>query len=580
MLRPPRLVRLAPLAAAALGLSTFALPTPEAQACGGFFCSQVPVDQAGEQIIFGMQGDTITAQILISYTGEAEDFAWLLPVASTPEVTLGTMAAFQQLGWRTRPTFNVQWTGEWGQCGGWWMFAETEAAAGGGPRSDPDDDGVQVVSQKDVGPFETTVLAATDTDALVKWLDDNDYDQPPAAVPLLDHYVRQGMQFVALRLLKDEPTGAIQPITLTFREADPCVPLVLTQIAAVPDMPVQLYLFGDHRVVPTNWFHVVVNQRKIDWVQYGSNYADLVTQAVDEAAGHGFVTEYAGPASITKDILYREGQYDLAALERTTDPAAFVMLLLTQGFPRDALMQKLLRQFIPMPQALVDQGVTEQQFYNNLEGYSEHLAGQPFDPAGFVDALEERVITPMRDTQALFDAHPKLTRLYTTVSEDEMNRDPVFAENPDLEDVSNVHTAQGEVTCDGSTLTKVSLTLPDGSIIDYLPKDTWPYVELPPELVDEPAAARIELVGRTGPGVLVDPAAVGGIDAVLDTQAPEDVLIEVAKDPYTPPVFPPRVPSEASSGGCAAGGSTGLWIGLAAAWMLSLALGARRFRRR
>ena len=76
-----------------------------------------------------------------------------------------------------------------------------------------------MLSQKDVGPFQTVVLASNDTADLVKWLDDNDYDQPPEAVPLLDHYVRQGMQFVALRLLKDEPTGAIQPITLTFREA-------------------------------------------------------------------------------------------------------------------------------------------------------------------------------------------------------------------------------------------------------------------------------------------------------------------------------------------------------------------------
>ncbi|MFO0749982.1 MAG: DUF2330 domain-containing protein [Myxococcota bacterium] len=566
--------RLAPLAAAAaLGATALALPSGPARACGGFFCSQVPVDQSGEQIIFGLHGDTITAQILINYAGDADDFAWLLPVAATPEISLGTIAAFQQLGYRTQPTFNVNWTGDWGQCGGWYYYPVDADAGGGPPRNDGGDPSVDVISQKDVGPFETVVLKSTSTADLVKWLDDHHYAQPAEAIPLLDHYVRQGMEFVALRLLKDEPTGAIQPVTLTFKEADPCVPLVLTQIAAVPDMPVQLYLFADHRVVPTNWFNVTVNERKIDWAQYGQNYGSLVTQAVDEAAGHGFVTEYAGPTRpLLVDALYRDGQFDTSRLSSLHSPADFVQELLSQGFPRDTVMQQLLRQFIPMPAQLADQGVTEQMFYNDLGSYADALKDQPFDPAAFVAALEERVITPLRDTQAIFDAHPKLTRLYTTVSPDEMNRDPVFAENADLADVSNVHTATGEVTCNGSKVEKVVLTLPDGSTIDYVTTDTWPYLQMPPEVVDEPAAGRIELIGRSGQPVLVDPKKSKGIDAVLDTQTPEDVLIDVAKDPYIPPVIVPRT---ADTGGCSSGSLAG---GLALAWAFLVMLGARRLR--
>jgi len=549
----------------ALGLAAVAMPQ-RAEACGGFFCSSIPVDQSGEQIIFGMHGDTITAQILINYQGPAESFSWLLPVASQPEISLGTVAAFTQLGYLTQPRFNVEWQGDVGQCGGFYYYPTLNDADGG---RDPSAGGVEVLSRKDVGPFETTTLAAESTDELVAWLDDNGYAQPAEAIPLLDHYVKQHMKFVALRLQKDEPTGAIQPITLTFREADPCVPLVLTQIAATPDMPVQLYLFGDHRVTPTNWFNVTVNERRIDWLQFGQNYGQLLTAAVNEAAGHGFVTEYAGTAAITKQLIYRDGQYDTASLERQHDPALFVQSLLEQGFPRDATMQALLRQFIPMPQALVDQGVSEQQFYNDLASYSAALASQPFDPAGFVAALDERVIAPLRDTQALFDAHPKLTRLYSTVSADEMNRDPVFAENADLPDVSNVHTAQGSVTCDGTTIQKVRLTLPDGSIIDYQTKDEYPYAELPPELAEEPAAIKIELIGRSGAPVLINPERVVGIDSVLNSMAPDQVLIDAAKDPYTGPELPPVVPSMTASGGCS-GGSTSVALGMLAAFALVL----------
>src|SRR5690606_29011689 len=116
------------------------------------------------------------------------------------------------------------------------------------------------------------------------------------------------------------------------------VPLVLTQIAAVPDMPVQLFLLAEHRVVPTNWMHVVINQKKIDWLNFGSNYGDVVTQAVDEAAGHGFVTEYAGSSAILDNALYREGQFDLQAIAAIDDPSDMLDALLNQGLPRDAQM--------------------------------------------------------------------------------------------------------------------------------------------------------------------------------------------------------------------------------------------------
>ncbi|MCA9518805.1 MAG: hypothetical protein KC635_27910, partial [Myxococcales bacterium] len=53
----------------ALALGTVATTSTPAAACGGFFCSQVPIDQMGEDIIFGYGANgTVTAQILINYT--------------------------------------------------------------------------------------------------------------------------------------------------------------------------------------------------------------------------------------------------------------------------------------------------------------------------------------------------------------------------------------------------------------------------------------------------------------------------------------------------------------------------------
>lgn len=565
-------------AAALVAGAALTVPSSPARACGGFFCSQVPVEQTGEQIIFGMHDGKITAQILINYAGEAEDFAWLLPVPTMPEISLGSQQAFQSLGWRTQPTWTLDWQSQGAECNWWWLYPPMAASEDSDTAGNGGDRDVSVLARKEVGPFDTVVLQSSSTDDLIAWLDEHDYDQPPEARPLIEHYVRQDMVFVALRLLKDEPTGAIQPIALTFDEAAPCVPLVLTQVAATPDMPVQLYLLSDHRVVPHNWMHVVLNEKKIDWLNGGSNYGDVVTQAVDEAAGHGFVTEYAGPSAILKDLIYRDGQYDLAALARQTSPEDFVMQLLMQGFPRDAQMQALLRKHIPMPESLVAQGVTEQMFYNDLASYTDELAasGFVFDPAAFVADLEERVITPLRDAQALFDSKPYFTRLYTTVSSDEMTRDPIFTENPDLPEVSNAHVAKATPTC-GSDRNQppesVEIELADGRTFTITGpfEMTWPEISYPDPAPEEPAALRVELIGASGQGTVVHTSQVTAVDQALDTQSPEQVLDDLANGRLSP------VPIPSDDGSVSAGGCTqGELLGGLAAAISALALLFRR----
>ena len=122
----------------------------------------------------------------------------------------------------------------------------------------------------------------------------------------------------------------------------------------------------------------------------------------------------------TEEMLYSENRFDLDKLLKIDDPAQFVQQLLNQGFPRNALMQQLLRNHIPMPQELIDEGVSERDFYNNLENFSGYLAALDFDPVAFVADLEERIIQPLKDMQQAIDDNPYVTRIFTTVSPDEL----------------------------------------------------------------------------------------------------------------------------------------------------------------
>lgn len=529
---------LATLAASVLALQ-LASP-PEAKACGGFFCSQTPIDQQGEQILFSVEPGKINATVQISYTGEAHDFAWVIPVSSQPVITVTPAAVFTALRGMTEPQFWVDWEDS-GTCNVWRLYPQA-AADGGSPPGSPTGGGVTVLATAEVGPYQTATVQSDDPQALFEWLDKNGYDQPPSSLPYIEHYVSNGMLFVALKLKSDAAVGDLQPVTFTFTQGDPCVPLILTRVAATPDMPVRIFVLGEARAVPTNWLHVVINQMKLDWLGGGggfgwgggaSNYESVVTQAVNEAAGRAFVTEYAGSSSPLAGTLWREGQFDTEKLATLTAAPAFIEEMMAQGFPRDGQVQNLIKTFIERPadSALPEDCRGDQSFYAtwNLANCLVYMPeGWTFEADKFATALENAVVAPLRDTQALFDKMPYLTRLFTTVSPDEMTRDPIFSFNPDLPEVSNIHQATGTATCDdnGNILT-ATITLETGETFTVdVPEDIWRGV--PPELLPAgPFAKRIELVGETGAPVTVASSDAPAIDQRLDRETPGQVLATI-----------------------------------------------------
>ena len=538
----------------ALGASLLALgllSPPPAQACGGFFCSQTPIVQSGEMIVFGIEPGKVSATIQINYTGEAKDFAWVVPVASEPVITLAPAQLFAEIGMMTRPQWYLNWEGNDGECG-WWYYGDDMDFA---PTAEADGGGVEVVDEQEVGPYKTVTLKANDALELWQWLSDNGFDQPEEAIPLIEHYLAQQMFFVAMKLKQDAVAGDIQPVTLTMDEDAPCVPLVLTQIAATPDMPIGIWVLGEHRAMPTNWFHVLINEKKIDWLSNGSNYNDILTQAVDEAAGHGFVTEYAGSSDIMNDRLWWDGRFgNVDQLYAVTSAQSYMQELLNMGFPRDAQMQALIKKHIPKPAAedLPSDCQTDQEFYTWNTDYCLGFMPEDwtFDAAAFTDDIKEKIILPLQEAQQLLDAHPYLTRLYTTVSPEEMTRDPFFAINADLPDVSNVHTADATGECgENGAYTTITITLAGGETIVHEGElNPWgPAVGDP--FPEEPAAAEIQLIGPTGQPVTIDPAIVQLIDERLQNEDPSFVLADLEAGIITPPAVTPGGTVGTSTGG-------------------------------
>jgi MYXO-CTERM domain-containing protein len=131
---------------------------------------------------------------------------------------------------------------------------------------------------------------------------------------------------------------------------------------------------------------------------------------------------------------------------------------------RSELLKPILDEYMPVPD-----GVNPWDYYDCPECYEAMADWSVWDGVAFGEKLDERILEPARNANLILGEHSYLTRLYTTISPYEMTEDPLFSENPDLEDVPAQRMAQADVDCDDSTI----WTLPGGMQV-YSPNMDFP----------------------------------------------------------------------------------------------------------
>ena len=278
----------------AIGLIAWMALAHPAQACGGFFCQNSPLDQNAERIIFTQNHDgTISAYIQIQFTGSAPEFSWILPLPSVigvedVEVPEDFMAAFQELEVLTDPVFirpplpscvpQVR------------AFAAAPAA--------PAPAAVEVFASGEVGPYGFDVIGSDDPDALISWLRDHNYRVTKDMEPLIDIYVEEQFVFLAMQLLPEQGSQDVQPVKVTYRSERPMIPLRLTAVAANTDMAVMVWFYAEQQAVPVNYAKMNIADDELVFFGLGgtSNYRTLIGERADEFGGHAFITEFAAPS--------------------------------------------------------------------------------------------------------------------------------------------------------------------------------------------------------------------------------------------------------------------------------------------
>ena len=284
------------------------LPVPAAVACGGLFCDAIspilePVEQNAERILFEVNEDTITAIVEIGYTGEPDEFSWVVPIPDVPALEVVPPSTLLLLDDATSPTLTAQPTSCRQRGYGCSMVGPVAVLSGCAASSYGEadyDGGVQVIELPQTGAYLSEVVTSDDPAALIDWLNNNGYLITEAMEPAVAGYVAQGMMFLAMKLAQGATVADIAPISMTYEGTEPTIPLVLTSVSAEPEMGVMVFVAADQRYQSASWANVLIDPQDLraDPSTQETNYYPLVSYLVDQLGGRAFITQFADDLAI------------------------------------------------------------------------------------------------------------------------------------------------------------------------------------------------------------------------------------------------------------------------------------------
>lgn len=293
-----KLILVAVAAAAAL-TSTYAVER-DALACGGCFHpppspTESPTIVTDHRMILTIAKDQSTLYDQIKYQGNPSSFAWVLPISGTVTVGLSADIVFQTLDGLTRtsivaPPMNCPARP---QCNnrnsGFGAASDSSGAADAGASPG----GVLVTKQEVVGPYETVQLKATDANALQQWLATNGFSVPADIQPVVDKYVTEKFDFLALKLIPGKSVQDMRPVRVTTTGASAVLPLRMIAAGTGATVGVSLWVLGEGRYEPQNFpsFFIPTTDIAWDWTASKSNYAELRAAKTTASNGRGWETE-------------------------------------------------------------------------------------------------------------------------------------------------------------------------------------------------------------------------------------------------------------------------------------------------
>ena len=116
-------------------------------------------------------------------------------------------------------------------------------------------EGVDIISEQSVGGFDAVTLSASDPDALINWLQENDYTYSVQDKEIIDYYLQRGWVFTAMKIgaLSESQMSEfyqynINPILFTYSASSLIYPTRLMSINAGDRTDVVAYVLSDSKM--------------------------------------------------------------------------------------------------------------------------------------------------------------------------------------------------------------------------------------------------------------------------------------------------------------------------------------------
>jgi hypothetical protein len=278
----PTLLLCAPGVAAAL----VAMAARDSKACGGCFheaTSQNGTVVTDHRMVFSVSPTQTTLYDQIKYSGSPSSFAWVLPVHGQVTVGLSSDLLFQALDQATQTTILAPPLPACPACNCRNASVSFGGASSGSASGPQDNAGVTVTSQQVVGPYATVQLhpnSTSDTAALTSWLTVNGYNIPSNIGSVIAAYVKEGFDFLALRLVPGQGVQAMRPVSVTSPGAGLALPLRMVAAGTGATVGITLWVVASGRYEPQNFQRFVISPADLvwDWSTSSSNYITLRTK--------------------------------------------------------------------------------------------------------------------------------------------------------------------------------------------------------------------------------------------------------------------------------------------------------------
>ena len=342
---------------------------------------------------------------------------------------------------------------------------------------------------------------------------------------------------MAFKLQNGAGANEVRPVVLQMDDADPCVPLRLTSIAASDDMAVVVTLAGKGRALPKNHMHVEPNLARLNWFAGANNYQQVVSEAIDEAQGRAFVTEFSGSAK-DQGPLAGQPKMIIDPVYDATDALGLGKALFASKIPMVQDVANTIERVSGLAKAV---GMEPLQYYSQLRNCAQYSGGSfckkfiadratmPCDGKKIGDSLKKDFVDPLQTLHDAVQGSAKITRLMMRISPKEMDRDPLFACSTELPDVDNQHQATFQRVCSKGwyPYDRVRLNVPgfgswvfDGALPNDFSGGKVGNNAIDDRFAKAPAAAAVQVLDESGQPVLVGKDEVELVDTAIKGSEP------------------------------------------------------------